>query len=149
MNVLRIGAEPARAPHDRRIRLHVDGVDLVDLARDAELESATRSNEAHLAGAYRPLEVWRVRDVARWLFGTDLTSSPSGGSWSVLLTCADCGEVGCWGLEGRIDVASDHVRWSDFRQPHRLHWRHGALSFRFDRGAYEDEVMRFLRALAD
>jgi len=141
MNVLRIEPSAAQHPDERLIHLYVDDVGLVELARRAELESVAHPSEA---GAYRALEAGQVRDVAGWLLGTALTSSPSGGLWSVLLTCVDCGEAGCWGLEGRIHVMNDHVLWSGFRQPQRLHWTYDELCFRFDREAYANESLRWL-----
>jgi hypothetical protein len=35
------------------------------------------------------------------------------------LGCGGCGEVGCWPLVGKVEVAVDRVVWNEFSQPHR------------------------------
>ena len=36
-----------------------------------------------------------------------------------LLVCGDCGEVGCWPLQGHIRKQGNIVIWDCFKQPHR------------------------------
>jgi hypothetical protein len=36
-----------------------------------------------------------------------------------LLGCGDCGELGCWPLQGRIGRKGNIVIWDSFSQPHR------------------------------
>lgn len=54
-----------------------------------------------------------------------------------LLGCS-CGELGCWPLDGRVDVRRDTVVWSAFRQPHRPDRTYDGFGpFTFDRRQYE------------
>ena len=61
---------------------------------------------------------------------------------TVLMGC-DCGEVGCWPLMATIEVAAEHVRWSNFEQPFRhavtyaADWDYDGFSLEFDRSQYE------------
>jgi len=60
--------------------------------------------------------------------------------WTYVLAC-ECGEVGCWPLECRIEVTRDEVVWSAFRQPHRDAWDYAGFGpFVFDRRRYEAAV---------
>ncbi len=144
LNVLRLAHEPALGGDARRIQITVNGVDLLERARRVEAEFTDASPRSAQSGDYRAPPLWRVKDVPSWLLGEELTFSPSGGDWSVLLMCPGCDEHGCWPLEARITYDDVHVRWSDFRQPHCSDWRHDALSFCFERAAYEAEIARFL-----
>lgn len=144
MNVLHLTLEPAALADERRVRIAVDGVDLVEHARRVEVEWVGSRPNSGPAGDYRALPMWAVKNVRSWLFGEVLIGSPSGEYWSVLLFCGGCDEPGCWPLESRITHDDLHVRWSSFRQPHRLEWQLDALSFRFERAAYEAEIARFL-----
>jgi hypothetical protein len=64
-----------------------------------------------------------------------------GKSWmpnKVWLLACQCGEVGCWPLEAKIEVNDRKVVWRDFRQPHRPTWDYSGFGpFIFERAAYE------------
>jgi hypothetical protein len=59
-----------------------------------------------------------------------------------LLAC-ECGEVGCWPLEVRVEKEADRIRWVGFGQPFRPGRDYSGFGpFLFDRGQYEEAVLR-------
>ena len=115
------------------VRVRIDGTDLVDLAASAEQPFAEAEGHPDMAGGYDGL---MPRD---WL---ELPEQYDADGRAAVLACA-CGEVGCWPLRVRIEVAGDRVVWSDFQQPHRPGWDLAALGpFEFERHQYEAEVLR-------
>ena len=68
-----------------------------------------------------------------------------GRAW--LLGC-DCGEVGCWPLDARIEVTDDLVMWQDFQQPHRPERDYRSFGpFVFGRKEYDRAVADAVAAL--
>ena len=85
-------------------------------------------------------------DLSAYLLGRGNRQWPGRGRlW--LLGC-ECGEVGCWPLEARVDAGTDLVVWTDFRQPHRPDRDYtGFGPFVFDREQYDQAVGAAVRAL--
>ncbi|WP_049797412.1 hypothetical protein [Kribbella flavida] len=56
---------------------------------------------------------------------------------SALLGC-DCGELGCWSLECRVQTDEQYVTWLGFSQPHRPQRDYDGFGpFTFRRTQYE------------
>ena len=58
---------------------------------------------------------------------------------AMVLGCT-CGISECWFVQARIEVGVDRVRWSEFGQFHRPHWRYDLGPFTFDRLQYEAQL---------
>lgn len=124
----------------RAVKLLVDGVGLLELARAVETPFAQREGHPDLAGAYA------------WLPGSPttrraLTPRSTEEDEKVALLGCTCGETGCWPLLARITHDASSVTWSDFEQPHRGeesaagHWSYAGLGpFIFEREQYEREL---------
>ena len=85
-------------------------------------------------------------DLTAYLLGRESPQWPRPGRlW--LLGC-ECGEVGCWPLDARVDAGADLVVWTDFRQPYRPDRDYtGFGPFVFDREQYDAAVAAAVRAL--
>ena len=121
------------------VRVLIDGVDLATLVRPVELPHATAEGHPEIAGAYDglPPDDWKALPER---YDTD--------DRVAVLACV-CGEVGCWPLRVRIEVADRVVRWSDFQQPHRPEWSYAGFGpFVFDRLEYDTEIQRITRRRA-
>jgi hypothetical protein len=120
----------------------VDGRPFYDMVEDFE----TRSGLNDPAGGYGGLI------PSRYHFGPlDLhflgQSSHRVDQRTIVLGC-DCGEVGCWPLECKIDVENDAVTWHSFRQPYRTERDYSQFGpFVFDLGQYKNEVDDMLQAI--
>ena len=121
----------------------VNGRSLIDLVADFE-----KARRWELAGDYSGLvpASFSFGDLTQYYLGRAARQWPGPGrAW--LLGC-DCGEVGCWPFDARIDVTDDLVLWQDFHQPHRA-----ARDYRsfgplvFDRSEYDRAVADAVAAL--
>ena len=120
--------------------IFVNGRNLLDLAKEAELPYATRDGNPELAGSYVGLPAEAVFLPSRRFLGNPAERYDDWEGRISVLGCG-CGVVGCWPLQARIEATEDRVTWRDFRQPHRRRWSHAALGpFAFDRIAYEAEL---------
>jgi hypothetical protein len=131
----------------RQIKIEVNGVELPDLVREAELPSAQADEEEEMAGNYIGLVAGYMRiDLAgQFLGGRGTPMFDGSGEKTALLGCG-CGEVGCSPLMARVTVTDDNVTWDDFEQPTRPDRDYeGFGPFTFDRAQYE----RALMAIAD
>jgi hypothetical protein len=128
-----------------QIRIEVNGTDLVELARQAELPSAQADGEEELAGTYVGLVPGYIRiDLASQFLGSPGTSlSPGPQEKTALLSC-NCGEVGCSPLLARVAVDDDTVTWDEFEQPTRPDWDYDGFGFTFSRLEYERALMGIL-----
>jgi hypothetical protein len=129
-----------------QIRIEVNGTDLVELARQAELPSAQADDEEELAGTYVGLVPGYIRmDLAgQFLGGSGAWLYPDGEGKTALLSC-NCGEIGCSPLLARITVDEETVTWDEFEQPTRPDWNYeGFGPFRFDRTEYERALFELL-----
>ncbi len=125
------------------VQILIDGHDLIDLVRGIESGVVAVTGDTASAGSYSGLPAESYLPPSRHFWGEE------GKEWwngkSELLTCGDCGEVGCWPLVCSIAVMPSRVIWSDFEQPHRTEadcgdgaWRYDGLGpLVFDRGQYE------------
>jgi hypothetical protein len=119
-------------------RLLVNGRDLIDLARAAELASADSDGQPALAGGYEGLMADDVLVPSRHLLGEPLPHLQLMQDGRIPLLGCNCGEPGCWPLVARVRVGPETVTWSEFGQPYRSHWDHTALGpFSFERARYE------------
>jgi hypothetical protein len=138
--------------------IEINGVDLIALARAAELphaerEIARRAEDGDgdgdglgvddLAGNYLGLALSSLRWPRRELFDAPTDTAGQGFVLSpddprrgktTVLGCA-CGVVECWFLLVSIAVFDDVVVWFDFEQFHRP-WVYDLGPFVFDRSAY-------------
>jgi hypothetical protein len=94
----------------------VDGVPLAALVTAYE-----EQNGFQPFGGYGGLipEYFRYGPLDKYFLGQTSAS----GFWAeiegVYLLGCRCGEVGCWPLRGKIELAGSDVIWRDFQQPHR------------------------------
>jgi hypothetical protein len=122
------------------VRVLIDAVDLVALARTIERPFADAEGHPDIAGGYGGLSVSDVAAPSRRLWG-EYACYGDHGEKVALLGCGGCGEEGCWPLAARIDRSNDTVTWSAFEQPHRPEWDLSALGpFVFDRHQYEAAI---------
>jgi hypothetical protein len=131
----------------QQIRIKVNGVDLPELVREAELPAARADDEEEIAGNYIGLVAGYMRvDLAGQFLGGRGTPMFTGSDDRTALLGCGCGEVGCSPLMARVTVTEDTVTWDDFEQPTRPEWDYDGFGpFTFDRGQYE----RALMAIAD
>lgn len=134
----------------RGLEFTINGVDLVELARAAELPFAEREGHPQIAGSYGPLLLYPLIRSPRYFLGEPV-SEPDWPGWTELLVCAQCGASYCWPLLVQIEVGETTVTWRRFRQPHRGErtrapggaWTYDSLGpFVFDRTAYVTEIER-------
>ena len=122
----------------------IDGQSLVDLVAAFETQRGYAP-----AGGYAGIipAHFNFGDLRRYYEAREARQWPKPDhAW--LLGC-DCGEVGCWPLTARIEVAADAVAWSDFGQDHRPGWNYeGFGPFVFDRHQYASAVSRAVGAVA-
>src|SRR5688572_12803506 len=115
MNQLRMDTYSS-AYGDQTVRFLIDGVDLRDLLREAEMAMGA---VAAIAGAYDGPPVAVVKPPSRHLLGEPaegwLSSARLPGT--VLLLGCTCGTEGCWPFHVRIEVRGQLVRWSGFINP--------------------------------
>jgi hypothetical protein len=125
-----------------QIRIEVNGTDLVDLVRQAELPSAEADDEPELAGTYVGLVPGYIRmDLAgQFLGGSGAWLYSEGEGKTALLSC-NCGEVGCSPLLARVTVEDDTVSWDEFEQPTRPDWDYDGFGFTFARPQYEQALL--------
>ena len=130
------------------VQILIDGEELIELARAVELEITECLFGGVPAGRYSELPAKYYLPPSRHFWGED-----AGEGWdgkSELLTCGDCGEVGCWPLVARIVAERDRIIWSEFEQPHRSEWEFGETAWRytglgpfiFERAEYEAALQR-------
>jgi hypothetical protein len=127
----------------QQIRIEVNGVELPELVREAELPSARADQEEEMAGNYIGLVAGYVRvDLAgQFLGGQGTPMFEESNGKTALLGCG-CGEVGCSPLMAKITVTDDVVTWDEFEQPTRSDWRYDGFGpFRFERAQYERALM--------
>jgi hypothetical protein len=128
-----------------QIRIEVNGTDLVDLVRQAELPSAQADDEEELAGTYVGLVPGYIRmDLAgQFLGGSGAWLYGEGEGKTALLSC-NCGDVGCSPLLARVTVDEDTITWDEFEQPTRPDWDYDGFGFTFERGQYESALLELL-----
>lgn len=127
----------------RQIRIKVNGTDLPELIKEAELPSARADGEEELAGTYVGLVPGYIRiDLASQFLGNPGPSlSPGPPDKTALLSC-DCGEVGCSPLLARVTITDDTVTWDEFEQPTRPDWDYDGFGFTFARSEYEQALLQ-------
>lgn len=124
------------------LRIIIDGRDLCEFVREAELPFATQEGHPEIAGNYAGLP---PEDVpSKHLLGQPAESYNHDDGRTQVLMC-DCGEPGCWPLLCRIAVDETRVRWFDFIQPHRskssqIPWQYPHLQFEFERLQYHQAL---------
>jgi hypothetical protein len=127
----------------RQIKIEVNGVELPELVREAELPSARADEDEEVAGNYIGLVAGYMRvDLAgQFLGGQGTPMFEEGDGKTALLGCG-CGEVGCSPLMARITVSDKTVIWDEFEQPTRPDWDYDRFGpFTFDRAQYERALM--------
>jgi hypothetical protein len=116
----------------------VDGRNLLEFLRDAEMPFAVAEGHPDLAGKYEALPA-------------HLLLPKLGGKQAdkISLYDCECGCFGCWPLLVRILLADEIVTWSEFEQPHRGQrsraswWRYEGLGpFTFSRKQYEEALAK-------
>jgi hypothetical protein len=151
---LRLTVEPSSLEGSDQTVISINGRDLRDIVREAELPHARAEGHADLAGSYTGLPPELAFAPSRHLLGSaeplysDLVRTGKPTKTAVLV--CECGEPGCWPLCVRIDVLEDVVRWGDFEQPHRSAeargesgWTYETVGpFTFERSAYESALRR-------
>jgi hypothetical protein len=125
----------------------VNGRDLRDLVRNAELPFATAERHPDIAGGYAGVGAELLMSDhflghGQGTYKGDVLERESAPNRVAVLAC-ECGEVGCWPLIVSIDVDEDIVNRSAFHQPYRRNWTYGTLvPFTFHRAEYEAALRR-------
>lgn len=125
-----------RIGDDGRVRVIIDGADLVDRVREIEAPAFAAEGIANLAGTYGGMQPYEWVDLPEQY----------GDGRAAVLGC-DCGEVGCWPLRVRITREGGTVTWSDFWAPGSKHTPSLLESlgpFVFDGAAYDAAVSAVL-----
>lgn len=127
----------------RQIKIEVNGVELPELVREAELPSARSNDEEDMAGNYIGLVAGYMRiDLAGQFLGGQGTPMFDGSREKTQLLGCGCGEVGCSPLMARVTVTDETVIWEEFEQPTRPDWDYDGFGpFTFDRAQYEQALM--------
>ena len=127
----------------RQIKIEVNGVELPELVREAELPSARSNDEEDMAGNYIGLVAGYMRiDLAGQFLGGQGTPMFDGSQEKTQLLGCGCGEVGCSPLMARVTVTDETVIWEEFEQPTRPDWDYDGFGpFTFDRAQYEQALM--------
>jgi hypothetical protein len=127
----------------RQIKIKVNGVELPELVREAELPSASADEEEDIAGNYVGLVAGYMRiDLVGQFLGGQGTPMFEGGEEKTALLGCGCGEVGCSPLMARVIVTEETVTWDDFEQPTRPDWDYeGFGPFTFERAQHECALM--------
>jgi hypothetical protein len=131
-------------PEDlRQIKIEVNGVELPELVREAELPSARADEDEEIAGNYIGLVAGYMRiDLAGQFLGGQGTPMFTGAEEKTALLGCGCGDVGCSPLMARVTVTDETVTWDDFEQPTRPDWDYEDFGpFTFDRTQYERALM--------
>lgn len=117
INVEDVGTARSRTAEVRPTRSLVPVVDGVPLTELVAAYEASR--EFDVVGGYGGIvpDFFNFGDLSLHYLGVAERQWP--GQGMVWLLGCDCGEVGCWPLEARVNVTSGTVVWSAFRQPHR------------------------------
>ena len=130
----------------RGVTVVINGHDLLDLVKRAELPHAKREGSPSLAGAYRGLPIEAVLLPSLHLFGEPNTIYSDGDNRPYILMCS-CEEPGCWSLSMKVSIEKGLVTWSEFRQEHRQsdhpdgEWSYANLGpFQFSRAQYEQAL---------
>jgi hypothetical protein len=129
-----------------QIKIQVNGADLPELVKEAELPSARAEGQEELAGTYVGLVPGYIRmDLAgQFLGGSGAWLYPGAEGKTALLSC-DCGEIGCSPLLARVTVGEDTVTWDEFEQPERPDWEYDDFGpFTFARSEYEQALLAML-----
>jgi REP element-mobilizing transposase RayT len=114
-----------------RLKIEVDGRDLIELVREVELPFATAEGRPEHAGAYHGPPAEHVRRGARQFL-------PARKHLTAQLLGCECGEPDCRPLLAEIELGRETVSWSRFRRGRRADWSHDRLGpFVFSRSAYE------------
>jgi hypothetical protein len=120
--------------------IFINGKNLIQMLREYELPFATKEGSPNIAGGYAGMH---PEDFLYWYLSADW---PGDGVHSIL-TCAGCGEVGCWPMMISATEDDDKVKWSDFHQPHRgpeskaTSWDYSDFpSFEFSKENHESEI---------
>ncbi len=129
------------------LRILIDDIDLVEIARKAESASLEAENSRKLAGSYSGRDLFDAPTMLDLLLGRGMREPIVDGGGGVPLLRCECGCPGCWDLVANIDVAQDTVRWSGFRQPHRPAWRYDGMVFEFEREQYDAALARLSNTL--
>jgi hypothetical protein len=150
MNTIAFRIVPTPLDYGPGIEIRIDGEDLINLVRGVELPFAQAEGHPGIAGAYAGLPAGVYSRPSRHFWGEAGHGRRDGKV--ELLTCRDCGEMGCWPLLARIELRPSQVVWSEFEQPHRrvqersLAWTYeGFGPFEFDRGQYEQALQMLAR----
>ena len=125
------------------VRVVIDGRDLVDPLREHEAPFAEAEGSPSIAGAYSGLSPRDVLLPSRHLYGEPELLFAYDRKAEVL-SCAHCGQPGCWPLVCEIVVTDQTVTWQLFEQLRRTGeeggpvWRYEDFGpFRFDRRRYD------------
>jgi hypothetical protein len=128
------------------IEIEIDGESLVAKLRAFEMPLARAEGHPNIAGGYSGLPAASHLLPSRHFLGEQRHPETRQGRLELLL-CRDCGEIGCWPMLARIEVAEDRVTWTDFQQPHRAGrgksaaWDYSSFGpFVFDRAHYEEAL---------
>lgn len=114
------------------VSFFVDGRSLLDMIR--EFESAFAQD---LAGSYANHYFGNYTET--FLLGGQPEYGEKGDK-TELLSCGDCGCLGCWPFATRIYVNGDAVVWDKFEQPHRT-WSYTDFGpFMFDLKEYSNAI---------
>lgn len=128
---------------DRKIpavNIFINGKNLIEMLKEYELPFATKEGSPDIAGGYAGMY---PKDFLYWY----LTAAWLGDGVHSILTCAGCGEVGCWPMMVTVTEDNDKVKWSNFHQPHRgpeskaSFWDFSNFpSFEFSKENYQTEL---------
>ncbi|MFM7444427.1 MAG: hypothetical protein ACKO2N_11030 [Tabrizicola sp.] len=117
----------------------------------AELVRSFEASAAYdPAGGYAGIvpSYFNYGDLRDYWLGAHPDESNWSSSGSQYLLGCECGEAGCWPLDGHIEVQGEEVVWSQFSQPHRRERDYAGFGpFRFSLVAYTRALDAALTAL--
>lgn len=135
-----------RYTNEKIVRIKIDGLDLIQITREAELPFAKRDNQEDLAGSYDGIFLAWFPYAEKEFSGTTWPWYPVEADKGVaaILSC-ECGEIGCWPLYVNIQMDENRVSWSNFKQPYRKDWDLKSIgNYLFRRDEYDLEILKIL-----
>jgi hypothetical protein len=118
MDTIAFQVRPSEHWFGDEIEIEINSESLVAKLKAFEMPFAQAEGSPRIAGGYSGLPASSYLLPSRHFYGEQAHPETREGRVELLL-CRDCGEIGCWPILARIEVAEDQVTWSDFQQPHR------------------------------
>lgn len=130
----------------RIVDIYINGINLIDIARQVEFKYTVMEGCPGLAGAYEGLPAIMTLPPSKHFLGQAHNAYSYPDNKAAVLEYAQSGIPGDWTLIAKITVSENAVTWSGFEQikrngsDHNTKWYY-ELEFSFDLGQYSDALI--------